>query len=1334
MARLWTAGAESGAAITEGVTVSGAITFDTTTHRSPGSRAFKAAGSGTAAFFYFPFTGVATNHYYSRHYIYLTAAPSAQAQILVWQTAAPAGIIQLRLNTDRTVDVFSVTAGTTLATAIFTLPTGAWHRLETHILTNASTGVFEVLWDGVSVYSASNLNTGSTAPGRCNVGWFTAPTTGDLYIDDCGINDNTGTSTELSFPGDGYVVDLLPTADNARNNWVAGAGGTTNLFQGVDNIPPAGVALASGTNTSQIHNQVASSTSPAADYVATMQSYTAGGVGSGDVIDLVQAIAGVGAESTSASTGSADITSNPAQSQGSAVTWIFGGSAIGTFPTGWGQYAGAVAYDPSVTLGTAPTMRVTRRTATSGRNVACCYMAIRVEAHTPAAGEVIVAGTATAATQVTSLGVTTTVDIPAGALVWVAIHRGNVNAVSDVSGISDTHGNTYVAAGGTGDVGQNEYASLWYAENVTAIAAGDVITVSGLNMLASGPSVALTVAFATGMATSSSLDGTPATVATNASPWNTGNVSTSNANDVLFGMLGSNQDETSTIASASSNPASGWSLGPAVSPSGGNMLRTAWQTVAATSTTYHLNGTLAVGNQLVAILAAFALAPTGGGGGSRNVPTSVVAQATSTRTAPTSVVSLSTQVRTVPTSLVALGTSSRTVPTSLVTSGAAVRTVPTSIVALATLTRTVPTAVEAQVVNNTRTVPSSLVTTLVGTRTVPTSLVSLATATRTVPTSAVTLKTSSRTVPTSIVAAGLSRTVPTGIVSRGMLPMPLISQSKPAFASDITYTPGNADDANYATVWRSNSAPSVGSPAWLAYDLSTVPSGSRNHLMVDLLNQQGSQYYNTDASNSISLFQDYKLQGNTAAGGGSAPTTGWVDLITITGNFYPQRTHEINNFSSSGYNWLRLLVTAAGGTAPNNDVNVQMDVHDASLGKQETFLIIGDSITAEATGVHNIDGSTWNYGGWIGQVINARTSGRFWPIIIDGGNGGMTMSWAATNIAGLLANYTGKFVVIAFGTNDCNQSFAFSAGDANVTGIYANLLTVVDACISGGFTVIVPKIPWGSNNGGNLGTNANLVNTYVAAHLPTDRPACFIGPDFWSFFNANPTLIRDGIHPTYTEVSGARSGYEAMIDLYATWMLDTLYLGNQRIVPTSLVATNPAGVRTVPTSVVSSATATRTVPTSLPAQATLTRTAPTSVVSLSTQTRTVSTSLVALRTSTRTVPTSVVASGAPVRSVPTSVVAGLTSVRTVPTSLVAGVVGTRTIATSVVTKATLTRTVLASVVALAVAQRTVPTSLVANIPGFNQPGAVGLSEVLRGSVGIAISEREVVGIDITQLG
>ncbi|HLY31262.1 MAG TPA: SGNH/GDSL hydrolase family protein [Ktedonobacterales bacterium] len=401
------------------------------------------------------------------------------------------------------------------------------------------------------------------------------------------------------------------------------------------------------------------------------------------------------------------------------------------------------------------------------------------------------------------------------------------------------------------------------------------------------------------------------------------------------------------------------------------------------------------------------------------------------------------------------------------------------------------------------------------------------------------------------------------IISLPPPPMPRISLNAPAFASNITYAPSRANNSTYGDFWRSVDVPSVGSPIWIALDLSGVSSSQRATILVNLLNEEGNFYLKPDGSDATSLFTDYKLQGNAAAGGGgSAPSSGWVDLVGVTGNLYPTRQHILN---FTGYNWLRLIVTASTGTSPNNDVQVQIDVHDAHLSAAATpnpeydaWLFLGDSITNNGMLHPEVGGGDWGYGGPVCELVNSGSGGVYYPATVDGGNVGETMTWAATNIAGLLANFNGSFIVLAFGTNDANQAFEYTQGDSNVLSYYNALLTVLDACLALGVLVIIPYVPYGSNNGGDLGYNTNLFNQYVDAHLPTDRLGGWVrGPDFWTFFEQNPNLLQsDGIHPTYVEVGGAASGYERMHALYANWMLTNIYA----VVPISLTAQAALGV------------------------------------------------------------------------------------------------------------------------------------------------------------------------------
>src|SRR5213079_3376565 len=97
---------------------------------------------------------------------------------------------------------------------------------------------------------ASGLHTASaTSVGNASFGWITNPGASKvLNIDDVAINDISGT-TQTSWPGEGNIVLLKPTSDNQIGSWTGGAGGTTNLWDAVNNTPPVGITGGSNTAT-----------------------------------------------------------------------------------------------------------------------------------------------------------------------------------------------------------------------------------------------------------------------------------------------------------------------------------------------------------------------------------------------------------------------------------------------------------------------------------------------------------------------------------------------------------------------------------------------------------------------------------------------------------------------------------------------------------------------------------------------------------------------------------------------------------------------------------------------------------------------------------------------------------------------------------------------------------------------------------------------------------------------------------------------------------------------------------------------------------------------------
>lgn len=290
-----------------------------------------------------------------RFYVRVTALPAATARQLFSGTAgATEGVY---LNADGTLTMKTaggVSVGTT-TTAL--TDTARWYMVEVRTNNTASSQV-RLRIDGADEITSATASGAGTSTGQ----FGSRGTEADTYT--AYIDDVSGDNAE--FPGPGEVLILLPASDNSNTNWVRG-GNTTNtdLYLGCSTIPPAGVASASETDNTNIQS---SSNSGTANYVANMQSYLEVGIRQNDIVKLVFATARHGEDiSTGTKTGSVQLTANPADS--GATTFTFGGDAGAHGAEGessnWRTTRGAVVADPTVTLDSAPTVKVIKTDTTT---------------------------------------------------------------------------------------------------------------------------------------------------------------------------------------------------------------------------------------------------------------------------------------------------------------------------------------------------------------------------------------------------------------------------------------------------------------------------------------------------------------------------------------------------------------------------------------------------------------------------------------------------------------------------------------------------------------------------------------------------------------------------------------------------------------------------------------------------------------------------------------------------------------------------------------------------------------------------------------------------------
>lgn len=338
-------------------TLTGTASFSTSTVRS-GAAALRANPASGAS-------GYGTENWNSATYLHfgfrIATMPSVARMVA---GSSGANNLNLLLNTDGTL---SIRVDTTVnGTSTKALATGVWYWLGIQNQTASSDTLLQI--DGqVEITGSQSV---ITSIGRLGCSGTEASAI-DVFYDDV-IGDSAG------FLPPSKVVQLLPVSDNSRTNWTAGAGGTTNLWDAIDNVPPAGVASASETNTTNIES---SSNTGTANYVANMATYASAGINATDAILGVVLIISDGEDiATGTKTGTYELTANPVIAS-SAIT--FGGDlgAHGAEISNWTKRRGTVSDHPSVTVSTNPTMKVVK-TDTTTRTACIDFMAIRV-AYTP---------------------------------------------------------------------------------------------------------------------------------------------------------------------------------------------------------------------------------------------------------------------------------------------------------------------------------------------------------------------------------------------------------------------------------------------------------------------------------------------------------------------------------------------------------------------------------------------------------------------------------------------------------------------------------------------------------------------------------------------------------------------------------------------------------------------------------------------------------------------------------------------------------------------------------------------------------------------------------------
>jgi hypothetical protein len=291
MARLLTTGFENGAlynadsqAVEAGLSGGSTVGLVQTGTKRTGSYAARIT-TGTTAGASYVVANESAVAYYARVYL----------NVATFHTSAPAtgilnfmrlGWINLQLQENGTGFNLYAASGATLNVGVsHSLSTGLWYRVELEISRVAAAGshIVGLYVDGVQIYRATNLSLGSSVGAQVDFAIAgESGNVGDFYIDDCGVNDSSG-SVHNTLPGAGSVIHLRPDgAGDADTGMTAG-----DWHDAIDEVTPDDADFATlPTNPSELVVSIGDATSL---------------IGASDTIQFVEVHGFIGAASNTTS-------------------------------------------------------------------------------------------------------------------------------------------------------------------------------------------------------------------------------------------------------------------------------------------------------------------------------------------------------------------------------------------------------------------------------------------------------------------------------------------------------------------------------------------------------------------------------------------------------------------------------------------------------------------------------------------------------------------------------------------------------------------------------------------------------------------------------------------------------------------------------------------------------------------------------------------------------------------------------------------------------------------------------------------------------------------------
>lgn len=321
-------------------------------------------------------------------------------------------------------------------------------------------------------------------------------------------------------------------------------------------------------------------------------------------------------------------------------------------------------------------------------------------------------------------------------------------------------------------------------------------------------------------------------------------------------------------------------------------------------------------------------------------------------------------------------------------------------------------------------------------------------------------------------------------------PAPLVSRGKPVAAS----RPGAGVlvDGVYRDKSWAGGIPAPGAPAWAAIRVGRGPS----RLLVSWTSSHNHDYREQFYGAPV----DYRIE--TSADSRDGQDGSWTTAVEVRGNPVRSRAHAVD---FAGQIWVRLVVTAL--PEKRNEWGLfldEVDVHDLSLGGDDVWVFLGDSIDA---GV--FDRAPAHRPGFTDRIAEAHPG--YEPAVVDAG-------FCAARSGEVLARMDD---VLAWNPDARVFAITLGANDPDAETLRRDLDAIVAKIEAAGRIAVVSRLPYQTKYAQDFVAPKNrAIDALVAARglLP--------GPDLDTWFRARPERLEDGLHPD-------AQGSLAMIRLWA---------------------------------------------------------------------------------------------------------------------------------------------------------------------------------------------------------